>query len=51
VLELPRRQRAAVYLFYWEGETIEGAAQLMGCSPGTVSRYLHIARRRLKGRL
>ena len=48
VLELPPRQRAAAYLVYWQGETVEDAAGLMRCRPGTVKRYLHLARRRLK---
>ncbi len=48
VLGLPPRQRAAVYLVYWQGETVSDAALLMRCRPGTVKRYLHLARRRLK---
>jgi RNA polymerase sigma-70 factor (ECF subfamily) len=48
VLALPPRQRAAVYLVYWQGETVADAAQLMHCRPGTVKRYLHLARQRLK---
>ena len=49
VMQLPARQRAAVFLVYWEGESIADAAALMGTAPGTVKRYLHLARRRLKG--
>ena len=49
VMRLPLRQRAAVFLVYWEGESIADAAALMGTAPGTVKRYLHIARRHLKG--
>jgi RNA polymerase sigma factor (sigma-70 family) len=49
VLELPPRQRAATYLTYWNGCSIAETAELMGCRPGTVGRYLHLARRRLKG--
>lgn len=49
VMRLPARQRAAVYLVYWQGETIGGAAALMGSADGTVKRYLHLAKRRLKG--
>ena len=48
---LPPRQRAAVYLVYWEDLTIDDAARAMGAGPGTVKRYLHLARRRLKGAL
>ena len=51
VMALPARQRAAVYLVFWEGETMAGAADLMGCSSGSVKRYLHLAKRRLKGAL
>lgn len=45
---LPRRQRAAVYLIYWKDLTVSEAAALMGCRPGTVKRYLFLARQRLK---
>jgi RNA polymerase sigma-70 factor (ECF subfamily) len=51
VMRLPARQRAAVYLVYWQGESMAGVAGLMGCAPGSVKRYLHLARRRLKGAL
>jgi RNA polymerase sigma-70 factor (ECF subfamily) len=51
VLELPARQRAATYLVYWEGLTIAEAAVLIGSTPGTVKRYLHLARSRLRGML
>ena len=49
VMRLPARQRAAVYLVYWEGHPIADAAELMGSTAGTVKRYLHLARRKLKG--
>jgi len=49
VLRLPPRQRAVIYLVYWEGHTIASAADLMGASPGTLKRYLHLARSRLRG--
>lgn len=48
VLQLPPRQRAATFLVYWEQHTPSEAAQLMGCRPGTVRRYLHLARKKLK---
>jgi RNA polymerase sigma-70 factor (ECF subfamily) len=51
VLKLPVRQRAAVYLFYWEDRPIVEIAELMGIGPGTVKRYLHNARKRLKEQL
>jgi RNA polymerase sigma-70 factor (ECF subfamily) len=49
VLELPPRQRAATYLVYWAGMTVAETAELMGIRTGTAKRYLHIARRTLKG--
>lgn len=49
VMRLPARQRAAVFLVYWQGESVTGAAELMGSAPGTVKRYLHLARKRLRG--
>ena len=48
VMELPVQQRAATYLVYWLQFTPSEAAAAMGCQPGTVRRYLHLARRRLK---
>jgi RNA polymerase sigma factor (sigma-70 family) len=47
VLRLPERQRAAVYLTYWRDLPVAETARLMGCAPGTIKRYLHLARRRL----
>jgi RNA polymerase sigma-70 factor (ECF subfamily) len=49
VLALPAQQRAATYLVYWEGQSIAEASALMGIRPGTAKRYLHLARRTLKG--
>lgn len=51
VLALPVRQRAATYLVYWVGMSVAETASLMGIRPGTVKRYLHLARRVLKGAL
>ena len=48
VLALPARQRAAVYLMYWRDLPVTDTARLMGCRTGTVKRYLHVARTRLK---
>jgi RNA polymerase sigma factor (sigma-70 family) len=45
---LPPRQRAATFLVYWEGHTSVSAAELMGCRPATVRRYLHLAHRKLE---
>lgn len=48
VSQLPPRQRAATFLVYWEGHTSVSAAELMGCRPATVRRYLHLAHRKLR---
>lgn len=48
VLDLPSRQRAAVYLTYWRDLSVGEVAGLMGCRPGSVKRYLHMARNRLR---
>jgi RNA polymerase sigma factor (sigma-70 family) len=45
---LPERQRAAVYLTYWRDLPVSEVAALMGCGPGTVKRYLHLSRNRLR---
>ena len=45
---LPLRQRAAAFLFYWEDRSVAEIAELMGVRDGTVKRYLHNARQRLK---
>lgn len=51
VWQLPVQQRAVVFLFYWDGLLVNEIAELMGVRPGTVKRYLHNARKRLKGDL
>lgn len=48
VRDLPVRQRAATFLFYWAGCTVSETADLMGVGPGTVKRYLSLARTKLK---
>lgn len=48
VSTLPPRQRAATFLVYWEGHSSVSAAELMGCRPATVRRYLHLAHRKLE---
>lgn len=48
VMQLPVRQRAATFLVYWEGHSPTEAAALMGARPGTVRRYLHLARKKLE---
>ncbi len=49
VKSLPGRQQAAIYLVYWRDLSLAETASLMGCRPGTVKRYLHLARSRLQG--
>ena len=48
VMRLPVRQRAAIFLVYWMDHTPTEAAAVMGAPPGTVRRYLHLARNRLQ---
>ena len=48
VRRLPPRQRAVTFLVYWMGCSIAETAELVGARPGTVSRYLHLARNRLR---
>jgi RNA polymerase sigma-70 factor (ECF subfamily) len=49
VLALPLRQRAATFLIYWADMTVGETAEMMGVRPGTVKRYLHLTRTKLKG--
>jgi RNA polymerase sigma-70 factor (ECF subfamily) len=49
VLALPLGQRAATFLVYWADLSVAGTAELMGVRPGTVKRYLHLARAKLEG--
>lgn len=48
VAELPVQQRAALYLVYWVGHEPKEAAALLGVQPGTLRRYLHLAREKLR---
>ena len=48
---LPSQQRAAAFLVVYEEYTPSEAAKLMGCRPGTVRRYLHLARTKLREEL
>lgn len=49
LMSLPPRQRAALFLVGYEGHDPSEAARLMGCRPGTIRRYLFLARKRLRG--
>jgi DNA-directed RNA polymerase specialized sigma24 family protein len=42
-------QRAATYFVYWGDMSVATAAEMMGVRPGTVKRYLHLARTKLEG--
>jgi DNA-directed RNA polymerase specialized sigma24 family protein len=44
---LPRVQRAAVVLHYYEGRPVAEIAELLGCAEPTARVHLHRARRRL----
>lgn len=46
---LPRRQRTALVLRYWEDLSVEQTAQLMGCSAGTVKSTCSKGLQRLRG--
>ncbi len=48
VMSLPDRQRASVYLVYWMGLSVPEVARVLGCRPGTVGRYLTLARNKLR---
>src|SRR5688572_13763261 len=45
---LPDRQRAAVYLAYWEDRPVSDIARLLGISEGSVKRHLARARAHLR---
>lgn len=49
VLSLPLGQRAATFFVYWADMSVAEAAEMMGVRPGTVKRYLHLARFKLEG--
>ena len=48
IRRLPESKRNAIYLFYYEGMTIEEIAAATGKSAGTVSSDLHRARKMLR---
>lgn len=48
---LPPRLRTATYLVYWLDLPIGESAQILGVSPGTVKRYVHEARERIRKEL
>lgn len=46
--ELPPRQRAVAYLVFHQEYTAVEAAGLLGLRPGTVRRYVHLAREKIE---
>lgn len=51
VRTLPRHYGAAIYLFYYEGYSLDEVAQLCGCSPAAARKRLSRARKLLAKRL
>ena len=51
VWRLPPRHRSAAYLVYWLDLPISEAAQILGVSTGTVKRYVHEVRERIREEL
>ena len=49
VMRLPVRQRAAIFLVYFEDLAPSDAANVLGVRPATLRRYLLLARRKLRG--
>jgi RNA polymerase sigma-70 factor (ECF subfamily) len=49
--QLPHRQRVAITLIGFDGMDLRGAAEVMGCSVGTLKSHLHRAREKLKAAL
>lgn len=47
ILTLPRRQRAAVVLHYFEDRPVTEVGRILGCSESTAKVHLHRARKRL----
>lgn len=51
VWRLPPRLRAAAYLVYWLDLSLAEAARLLGVSTGTIKRYVHEVRERIREEL
>ena len=43
VEDLPRKQRTVFVMRYYQGHKIKDIAILLGCTTGTIKRYLHRA--------
>ena len=48
VTELPEKERAAVYLHYYEGYTFQEIGEILHVSPSAVSMRIHRGRKRLQ---
>ena len=46
--ELPQKQKTVFILRYYQGHKIQDIANLLGCTTGTVKRYLHRATHKLR---
>ena len=47
VASLPDRQRTVVQLFYWQDQSVDEVARMLGIPPATVKTLLHRGRQRL----
>lgn len=51
VMELPRKYRVPIHLYYYEEYSVEEIAELLRCRPGTVKSQLSRGRKLLKSML
>lgn len=51
ITELPRKEKEALIFISIEGMSHKQAANLLGCSEGTISWYIHEARKKLAERM
>ena len=51
VMELPRKYRVPIHLYYYEDYSVEEIAKLLGSRPGTVKSQLSRGRKLLKSML
>jgi RNA polymerase sigma-70 factor (ECF subfamily) len=48
---LPETYRTLLYLYYWQGASVEEAGEYLGLTPGTVKSYLMRGRQRMQREL
>lgn len=48
LMRLPKNYRNALYLFYYEGYSIDEIGKIMGKKPSTIGSWLYRARKKLK---